>query len=197
MSDWKEIKRPFREALIGAFNRDRLAIVLQYHCDRRLDRITSKSASYDKNVDDVLADAERNGWLQKLAAGALTENETHSGLQATVPPILAGIEAEGNAYYQGEPFQDPGQSGEPRSTISDPGSGKNGDSQDLDTRQLHQQLVDQFNLEELRTLCFTLGIDPDDLGGNGKSAMARELVLYMERRGQSDRLHEAIQQQRG
>ena len=101
MSDWNEIKRAFRDALIAAFNWHRLGIVLIYHCDRRIDRITSESEGFDQNVDDVIADAEQNGWLEMLAAGALAENERHTGLQVVVPYILQGVEVEGKAYYQG------------------------------------------------------------------------------------------------
>lgn len=100
MSDWNEIKRPFRDALIDAFNWHGLAIVLTYHCDRRLDRITSENEGFDKNVDDVIVDAVQTGWLENLAKGALAENEKHTGLQATVPLILQGVEREGKAYYQ-------------------------------------------------------------------------------------------------
>jgi transcriptional regulator with XRE-family HTH domain len=100
MPDWNEIKRPFREALIAAFNWDSLARVLQYRCDRRLDRITSPHKGFDRTVDAVIADAVQTGWLEKLAASALGENSTHTGLQATVPFILAGVEAEGKDYYQ-------------------------------------------------------------------------------------------------
>lgn len=89
MLKWNEVRRPFREALIDAFDWDSLKIVLLYHCDeRRLDRITAGIEGFDTNVDEVIADAERNGWLDKLANGALAENSTHSGLIATVPPIL-------------------------------------------------------------------------------------------------------------
>jgi hypothetical protein len=45
-----------------------------------------------------------------------------------------------------------------------------------------------FDLEELRTLCFDLGVDYDSLRGEGKAAKARELIAYMQRRGQLDRL---------
>lgn len=100
MSEWKEIRRPFREALISAFNWDRLALVLRFHCDRRLDRITSANEGFDKNVDDVINDAVQTGWLEKLAKGALAENPTHTALKAAVPPILQGVEAEGRDYDQ-------------------------------------------------------------------------------------------------
>ncbi|MBK7916817.1 MAG: TIR domain-containing protein [Chloroflexi bacterium] len=46
------------------------------------------------------------------------------------------------------------------------------------------QLLDQFfNEEELRTLCFDLDIDYDNLGGRGKAANARELVQRLQREG--------------
>jgi hypothetical protein len=221
MSDWNEIKRPFREALIAAFNRDRLAIVLQYHCDRRLDRITSKSEGFEKNVDDVIEDAVRNGWLEKLAQGALAENELHTALKATVPSILDGVAAEGIAYYQGGASGDfdlgdeteednisigsitadavaigRGSSASVGEKKSEAVDSKSSGVQAPDVRQLQRQLVDQFNLAELQDLCFSLEVEFEDLAGSGKSAKARELVLYMQRRGQLDRLVEAIQELR-
>jgi hypothetical protein len=50
---------------------------------------------------------------------------------------------------------------------------------------LRQFLRDHFDEQELRTLCFDLGVDYDDLPGEGRSDRARELVAYFERRGQS------------
>ena len=47
---------------------------------------------------------------------------------------------------------------------------------------LHQVLTERLSLEEVRTLCFDLGVDYDNLGGEGKSAKIRELILYLERR---------------
>ena len=41
--------------------------------------------------------------------------------------------------------------------------------------QLRQNLVGYYNLEELHTLCFHLGVDYDGLGGEGKESKAREL----------------------
>lgn len=57
---------------------------------------------------------------------------------------------------------------------------KESDAPDLS--RLHQVLQARFDREELRTLCFDLGISYDDLRGEGRSAKARELVLYMSRR---------------
>lgn len=101
MASWDEIKRPFRDALIAAYNWDRLALVLAYLSpSRRLDRITSENEGFDKNVDDVIADAVQTGWLEDLARGALEENPEHSALKEIVPQILQGVEAEGKDYYQ-------------------------------------------------------------------------------------------------
>jgi hypothetical protein len=53
----------------------------------------------------------------------------------------------------------------------------------------HEQLVklrhvitDRFSAEELRTLCFDLDVDFDDLRGEGKMTKVRELITYLERR---------------
>ncbi len=48
--------------------------------------------------------------------------------------------------------------------------------------QLRQNLVDSFSDDELRTLCFDLGVDYDTLPSGGKEGTARELVAYLERR---------------
>ena len=49
--------------------------------------------------------------------------------------------------------------------------------------QLRQKLVTTFNVSELRTLCFDLGVDYEDIPGAAKEEMARELVAYFERNG--------------
>jgi hypothetical protein len=46
---------------------------------------------------------------------------------------------------------------------------------------LHRFIIDRYDLEELRTLCFDkCGLD--DLRGEGKTAKARELILRLGRR---------------
>jgi len=62
-----------------------------------------------------------------------------------------------------------------------------------DTTAIRQRLEEQFDLEELRTLSMDLGVDFDNLRGEGKAAKARELVLYLQRRGRLDALVAAIQ----
>ena len=48
--------------------------------------------------------------------------------------------------------------------------------------ELRQELVTRFNEDELRTLCFDLGVDYDGLPGEGKVGKARELVAFLDRR---------------
>jgi len=64
----------------------------------------------------------------------------------------------------------------------------------LDWAQLRQSLIESFDDNELRDLCFDLRIDYESLPGEGKSAKARELVTYCERHKRLDELHEAIRQ---
>ena len=47
---------------------------------------------------------------------------------------------------------------------------------------LNKQLAQAFNVEELKGLCFDLGIEYDDLEGSGKASKARELIRYLDRR---------------
>ena len=47
--------------------------------------------------------------------------------------------------------------------------------------QLHQFIVAHYSLDELRTLCFDLGVNYDDLGGEALSGKARELILKLGR----------------
>ena len=49
--------------------------------------------------------------------------------------------------------------------------------------KLRENLVDYFSDSELNDLCFDMDIDYESLPGQGKSAKARELIAYCERRG--------------
>lgn len=61
---------------------------------------------------------------------------------------------------------------------------------------IYRLLNQHFSLEELKTLCFDLGIDYENLSGSGKAAKARELVLYLDRRGQLPKLISVGKRQR-
>lgn len=54
--------------------------------------------------------------------------------------------------------------------------------------ELRQALVDRFDEEELRTLCFDLGIEFDELPGLGSAAKTRELIAFLERHQRLDEL---------
>jgi formylglycine-generating enzyme required for sulfatase activity len=56
------------------------------------------------------------------------------------------------------------------------------------SRQLRELIIQGFNKEELRDLCADLGVEYDDLPAEGRSAKARELVAYMDRRGRTAEL---------
>ena len=55
---------------------------------------------------------------------------------------------------------------------------------------LHQNLTKYFREGELRTVVFYLGLDYDDLEGQGKADKARELVALLERTGRITELVE-------
>jgi len=61
---------------------------------------------------------------------------------------------------------------------------------------LHRYIIEHYNLEELRTLCFELGVNYDDLGGEGLSAKVRELILKMGRQRELERLMHALRRER-
>jgi hypothetical protein len=62
--------------------------------------------------------------------------------------------------------------------------------------KLQNKLVETFSLEELSSLCLSVGVDYDSLSGQGKSEKVRELVLYLKRRQALSRLQEALPQLR-
>jgi nucleoside phosphorylase len=62
--------------------------------------------------------------------------------------------------------------------------------------QLRLILTERIDGQELRTLCFDLGIDPDDLPGEGRAAKLRELISYLERRRSLERLLGWLRQHR-
>jgi len=57
-----------------------------------------------------------------------------------------------------------------------------------DRNALLNFLARHYTLDELKTLCFKLFIDFDNLSGDTKSAKARELILHLERGGRIDDL---------
>ena len=64
----------------------------------------------------------------------------------------------------------------------------------VDRTELRNILTTRFSIEELRNLCQDLGIDYEDLTGEGKLGKARELVEYCVRRGRIEDLWTKISQ---
>ncbi len=62
--------------------------------------------------------------------------------------------------------------------------------------QLRLILASHFNKEELRTLCFDLGVNYDDLGDESNADIARELVAHLERHGRIQELEDMVGQLR-
>ena len=67
-----------------------------------------------------------------------------------------------------------------------------------DTRRsrLLQNLVEYFDEEDLRTLCFDMELDYDNLPAQGKAGKARELVLHLDRLKRTDEFIEWCQKTR-
>ena len=53
---------------------------------------------------------------------------------------------------------------------------------------LRAVLAEAFTDDDLRDLCFDMSIDYESLPGDNKSAKARELVLYCQKRGRLEEL---------
>jgi len=62
--------------------------------------------------------------------------------------------------------------------------------------KLHARLLHYFDVEELRDLCFHLGVEYDDLRGEGRKGKARELLKFCARDGKIEELLTAIQERR-
>jgi outer membrane protein assembly factor BamB len=65
-----------------------------------------------------------------------------------------------------------------------------------DPTQLHALLVNQFDEQELITICFNLKLSYEDLAGSGRANKARELIVYLDRRGRLNELLYLCQQER-
>ena len=69
-------------------------------------------------------------------------------------------------------------------------------SRTIDRARLLEMIVDHFNIEELNELCYLLKIDFENLAGEHKRDKARELIIYLERRGRIDELFALLYEQR-
>lgn len=67
---------------------------------------------------------------------------------------------------------------------------------EVDLAEFHGVLVERFSGEELRTLCFYLGVDYDSLPGEGKAAKAREMIRQMRRTDRNGELVKLVTEMR-
>lgn len=62
--------------------------------------------------------------------------------------------------------------------------------------ELQQKMAEQFNLKELRDLCFDLGVDHEEMSSEVKKEFCRELIGYLKRRGRLAELISRVQELR-
>ena len=65
-------------------------------------------------------------------------------------------------------------------------------SEQLNFGPLRQQMSQAFNLDDLRTLCFDLGIEYEDLAGETKQAKIISLIEYTQRHNRLPHLLETL-----
>ncbi len=80
--------------------------------------------------------------------------------------------------------------------VAPPESSTVAEAETIPLGPLRQQIVDCFDLDELRTLCLDIGILYDDLDGGTISAKTASLLAYMQRRGQLGKLTAVLQRER-
>ena len=97
---WPVLKPRLVAALINAFEEDDFAQMLDFKCERKLDHLAAARLKFPQKVYEVVGDAECNGWLDRLVGSAREANKSHAGLQAVTADALAGIDAQGKAFYQ-------------------------------------------------------------------------------------------------
>ncbi|WP_420629065.1 hypothetical protein [Candidatus Leptofilum sp.] len=61
---------------------------------------------------------------------------------------------------------------------------------------LHSNISERFNFEEVRSLCFELNIDFDNVPGNTKSAFIRNLIVSLAREGRLQELVNLVREKR-
>ncbi len=66
----------------------------------------------------------------------------------------------------------------------------------IELRSLRQVLAEQFSADELATLAFDLGLNVEELPGEGLGGRAREMVRWFEQRGRLGELAAEVRRQR-
>jgi len=118
-------------------------------------------------------------WVRLCGLGLPLDARLSQAFDYTRPPEQVKEDVEQVHIPPSRPSTEPRLS--PRIRETDPASAGGAPEQKLRV-ELAQTLATHFDKEELRTLCFHLGIDYDDLPAEGKGNKAREIVKYLERR---------------
>ena len=61
---------------------------------------------------------------------------------------------------------------------------------------LHKQIDEYFSFDEVRTLCFDLGVDYENIPGNIRSAFIRNLIISLAKQNRLQELVDAVRQER-
>jgi len=127
----------------------------------------------------ILEEAQKQGQVGAVLRVALGDYPNNLGLRAAAKAYGVAVEALPNAVASptGQPHSDVRTGTEP-----------------VDRGALLGILTQRLSSSELRTLCFDLQVDYEDLAGETKPDKARELIQYLERRG---RLPELVPHLRG
>jgi hypothetical protein len=133
----------------------------------------------------ILEEAEKQGRVEAVIRVALDEYPSHNGLQAAA-----------RAY--GVPVEPSGSVGRVATSnpAGQPPSDARGGAGQMDRVVLFDILTNRLSASDLRTLCFALGMDYDDLAGGSKPDKSRELIQYLERRGRLPDLVEELRRWR-
>ena len=62
---------------------------------------------------------------------------------------------------------------------------------------LHKQIDQYFSFSEVRTLCFNLGVDYENIPGDHRSAFIRNLIVSLAKQGRLQELIEEVRAERG
>lgn len=164
-----------QQALFSAFpRRIELEQFVRIHLNESLDAIAAED-SLSATVFRLIQWAEARGRLSELVRAARTANPNNPELARFVALIGESTDVKTQSA--------------PPSTVTT--------TELPDPTSVRRVLVENYSLEELRDLCFDLRVDYDSLPGEGKSAKARELVGYFQRRSGLGPLVAAIRAGRG
>jgi hypothetical protein len=173
------------QALLDAFDRNSLATMFHTRLDRDLNQI-APPGQFSVVVNDVIAAAEREGWLNDLVRAALEWAPNSEPLAAFARSLAPETEAQGKG--PAAPSQPPTRS-----------AGRI-DPDNPPVAALRHLLMEAFTPEELRRFCQDRpAFRPvvDRFGpGYGLDGMVDELLRYTETRLLWDELLDGVAQER-